>query len=398
MATSFQLPFQEQIDFLKQKVNLPTATYKDIDSRQHDRAFVAAGAMKADLLNDLHNAVNQAVANGQSFKQFQDGFDDILGKHGWLNGTDKEYRAWRAKVIYQTNMRTSHAAGRYKQMTDPEVLKRRPYWRYRHNTIENPRIQHERWNNLVLPADSQFWKINFPPNGYGCKCDVYAINERQLKAMGKTKPDDEPSYDDNRTDFLSAPGASWYPDLNKYPEQIATDYVAENMRDGVFDRWLSRIATQVDDEIAKPEYKGLSKEQTIEKLRKLDKREQYPVAVVPKAFQDLLGISTQVLMFSEYDAIKQAFSRLGDKNFSFDAYRDVQYILQDPNNIIRETKTGNEQMTVWLQRGDKSYMAVLQQTKTGKGLFLKSFRLADGEREVKRALVNAKGVLLYEKE
>ena len=103
-------------------------------------------------------------------------------------------------------------------------------------------------------------------------------------------------------------------------------------------------------------------------------------------------------MFSEYDEIKQAFSRLGDKNFSFDAYRDVQYILQDPNNIIRETKTGNEQMTVWLQRGDKSYMAVLQQTKTGKGLFLKSFRLADGEREVKRALVNAEGVLLYEKE
>lgn len=395
---TFQLPFQEQIDFLKQKVRLPTLTHRDISSRGHDRAFVVAGAMKADLLNDLHNAVNKAVAEGQSFKQFQDGFDDILGKHGWLNGTDKEYKAWRAKVIYQTNMRTSHAAGRYKQMTDPEVLKRRPYWRYRHNTVENPRIQHQRWDGLVLPADSQFWKINFPPNGYGCKCTVEAINERQLKAMGKTKPDDEPSYDDNRTDFLSAPGASWYPDLNKYPEPIATNYVAENMRDGVFDRWLSRIATQVDDEIAKPEYKGLSKEQTIEKLRKLDKREQYPVAVVPKAFQDLLGISTQVLMFSEYDAIKQAFSRLGDKNFSFDAYRDVQYILQDPNNIIRETKTGNEQMTVWLQRGDKSYMAVLQQTKTGKGLFLKSFRLADGEREVKRALVNAKGVLLYEKE
>lgn len=395
---TFQLPFQEQIDFLKQKVRLPTLTHRDISSRGHDRAFVVAGAMKADLLNDLHNAVNKAVAEGQSFKQFQDGFDDILGKHGWLNGTDKEYKAWRAKVIYQTNMRTSHAAGRYKQMTDPEVLKRRPYWVYRHNSTENPRILHKRWNGLVLPADAQFWKVNFAPNGWGCQCDVYAINERQLKAMGKTKPDDEPSYDDNRTDFLSAPGASWYPDLNKYPEPIATNYVAENMRDGVFDRWLSRIATQVDDEIAKPEYKGLSKEQTIEKLRKLDKREQYPVAVVPKAFQDLLGISTQVLMFSEYDAIKQAFSRLGDKNFSFDAYRDVQYILQDPNNIIRETKTGNEQMTVWLQRGDKSYMAVLQQTKTGKGLFLKSFRLADGEREVKRALVNAKGVLLYEKE
>ena len=109
----------------------------------------------------------------------------------------------------------------------------------------------------------------------------------------------------------------------------------------------------------------------------------------------MLGIVTQVLTFSEYDAIKQAYSRYGDKNFSFDAYKDVQYILQDPNHIIRETKDGNEQMTVWLQVGKNAYMAVLQQTKTGKGLFLKSFRLANSDREVKRALKN--GELLYEK-
>lgn len=402
MATSnqeyerFQLPFAEQIAFLKQKVRLPTASYRDLDSRQHDRAFVVAGAMKADLLTDLHSAVNQAVTDGQTFKQFQNNFDEILGKHGWLNDQDKGYKAWRAKVIYQTNLRTSHAAGRYKQMTDPQMLKLRPYWRYRHNTIENPRVQHERWNNLVLPADSPFWRMNFPPNGYGCKCNVDAINERQLRAMGKTKPDDEPSFDDNRKDFLSAPGASWHPDLNKYPEPIATAYVAENMRDGVFDRWLTRIGTQVDDEIKKPEYKGLSKERTIEKLRKLDQGEQYPVAVIPTAFQALLGISTQVLMFSEYDAIKQAFSRLGDQNFNFDAYRDVQYILQDPNHIIREVQDGNQQMTVWLQRGKRSYVAILQQTKTGKGLFLKSFRLGGGERELKRSL-NTGGKVLYEK-
>jgi hypothetical protein len=394
--SDFQLQFQQQIDFLKQKVNLPTESYREISSRQHDRAFVVAGAMKADLLTDLHNAVNKAVADGQTFKQFQEGFDDIIAKHGWLNDEDKKYKAWRARVIYQTNLRTSHAAGRYAQMTDPEVLKHRPYWRYRHNTIENPRILHEKWNNLVLPADAAFWRVNFPPNGYGCNCTIEAINERQLKAMGKTEPDAEPGFDNGeRADFNSAPGAAWHPDLNKYPEQIATAYVSENMRDGLFDRWLQRIAVQVDEEISKPDYKDIGKEQIIKKLRKLDQREEYPIAIVPVAFQKLLGIVTQVLTFSEYDAIKQAYSRHGDRNFTFDAYRDVQYILQNPNHIIRETKDGNQQMTVWLQRGNNSYMAVLQQTKTGKGLFLKSFRLANGEREVKRALKN--GELIYEK-
>lgn len=75
---------------------MPTETHNEITSRQHDRAFVVAGAMKADLLNDLHNAVNQAIADGQSFKQFQDGFDVILAKHGWLSNEDEGYKAWRA--------------------------------------------------------------------------------------------------------------------------------------------------------------------------------------------------------------------------------------------------------------------------------------------------------------
>ena len=234
----FQLQFQEQIDFLSQKVNLPTESHREITSRQHDRAFVVAGAMKADLLNDLHSAVNQAIADGQSFKQFQDGFDVILAKHGWLSNEDEGYKAWRARVIYQTNLRTSHAAGRYKQMTDSEVLKRRPYWVYRHNSTEHPRILHQRWNGLVLLATHPFWRRNYPPNGYGCNCGVDAINERQLKAMGKTGPDELPNFDDDRSEFDSAPGASWYPDLEKYPEPIAKAFVSENMSDGVFDRFI----------------------------------------------------------------------------------------------------------------------------------------------------------------
>ena len=248
--SDFQLKFQEQIDFLSQKINLPTETHNEITSRQHDRAFVVAGAMKADLLNDLHQVVNQAIADGQTLKQFQDGFDEILAKHGWLNDADKGYKAWRARIIYQTNLRTSHAAGRYKQMTDPEVLKRRPYWRYRHNTVENPRIQHERWNNLVLPADADFWKINFPPNGYGCNCTVDAINERQLKAMGKTKPDDDPAFDDaGRQEFNSSPGASWYPDLDQYPEEIAKSFVIEEDYNGKMDTTYQWARKEMESDI-----------------------------------------------------------------------------------------------------------------------------------------------------
>lgn len=359
--SDFQLQFQEQIDFLSQKVNLPTETHNEITSRQHDRAFVVAGAMKADLLNDLHNAVNQAIADGQSFKQFQDGFDGILAKHGWLNDADKGYKAWRAKVIYQTNLRTSHAAGRYKQMTDPEVLKRRPYWRYRHNTVENPRIQHERWNNLVLPANHSFWKRNFPPNGYGCNCGVDAINERQLKAMGKTGPDDVPGFDDDRNDFDSAPGASWYPDLEKYPEPIAKAFVSENMHDGVFDRFIEHTFEAVD----MIKNSGLAESTLAKKLRTISTSEQYPIAVLTAPQKQMLGVKSQVLLFKQSDAVQQmAKSAAGLSG-------DLQHLFDRAQWIVRVSKS---QLILHIVIGQRKFIADIQQNK--KGLFLKSFNTA----------------------
>ena len=57
MSFGFGLPFQEQIDFFRAKLNLPTDRWDDIWKAAHDRAFVVAGAAKADLLNDLRQAL-----------------------------------------------------------------------------------------------------------------------------------------------------------------------------------------------------------------------------------------------------------------------------------------------------------------------------------------------------
>lgn len=375
---SFQVKFQEQIDYLKQKTNLPTQSYKDITSRQHDRAFVVAGAMKADLLNDLHNAVNKAVADGQSFQQFQDSFDDIIGKHGWLNDEDDKYKAWRAKMIYQTNLKTSHAAGRYKQMTSPEMVKLRPYWRYRHNTIENPRIQHEKWNNLVLPVDAAFWRVNFPPNGYGCNCTIEAINERQLRAMGKTKPDTEPAFDDGeRSDFNSTPGEAWFPDLNKYPEPIAKEFVKETMQDGVFDRFVEETfeATEAIKTVTRTiTAKAIKQAEVDKQLKRISTNEQYPVAVLNQQQQQLLGVSTQTLLFKQSDAVQQIFQSATGL-----VGNDLQKLFDDAFLIVRAS-TNRIVVAVILTR--RNFIAEIEQNT--EGLFLKTLNTASAS-EIKQA-------------
>lgn len=168
----FDLPFQEQIDFFRQKLNLPTAAWDDIWQAAHDRAFVVAGASKADLLNDLRQAVDKAISTGTTLETFRKEFRQIVadrGWHGWTGeGTTGGFN-WRTKVIYETNLRTAHAAGRAVQLADPGLQALLPFRRYIHNdSVLNPRPQHLAWHGLTLPHDHPFWQTHMPPNGWSC--------------------------------------------------------------------------------------------------------------------------------------------------------------------------------------------------------------------------------------
>lgn len=194
-AFGFGTPFFEQLEFFRQKLNLPSERWDDIMRAAHDRAFMVAGAMKADLLSDLRGAVDKSIVEGKSLGWFRQEFAAIVGRHGWQGWTGEgspEGFAWRTRVIYQTNLATSYAAGRYRQLTDPELLTLRPYWRYKHaDGVANPRLQHVAWNNLTLPHDHAFWQTHFPPNGWGCHCRVIAVDAREYakaQAAGLAEP------------------------------------------------------------------------------------------------------------------------------------------------------------------------------------------------------------------
>jgi hypothetical protein len=188
----FNKPYREQVDFFKQKLNLPTERFDDILKEAHDRAFVVAGAMKADLLNDLRQAVDRSIAEGKSIQWFRKEFDNIVAKHGWTGWTGEGTNAgrdWRTRVIYRTNLSASYAAGRWQQLNDPDLLKSRPYWKYIHNdTVQHPRPLHQSWSGMVLRHDDPFWQTHFPPNGWGCRCRVTAV--RAGEYQGHPPPDD----------------------------------------------------------------------------------------------------------------------------------------------------------------------------------------------------------------
>lgn len=183
---TFNKPFKEQVDFLRQKLNLPTEHYDDILKSAHDCAFMVAGVAKADLLDDFMKTVAQCASEGKSIGWFRKNFDSIVEKHGWdYNGPHD----WRTRIIYTTNMRASYAAGRYAQLTDPDLLQVRPYWKYNHSdTVAHPRELHQSWDGTVLHYTDSWWKTHFCPNGYGCQCYITAVRAKEYK--GYAAPDD----------------------------------------------------------------------------------------------------------------------------------------------------------------------------------------------------------------
>jgi len=177
------LPFKEAVEFFRRKVNLPTQTWRDIQHNEHDRAFVVAGATKAELLADLRRAVDTAIAKGTTLETFRKDFNKIVARHGWEhNGSP----AWRSKVIFDTNIRTAYAAGRYAQQTEPAFQERNPYWEWRHGGSAHPRPQHLAWNGMILPASHPHWAAHYPPCDWGCQCRVVALSEDAVRRQGLT--------------------------------------------------------------------------------------------------------------------------------------------------------------------------------------------------------------------
>lgn len=182
-------PFPQQQAYFRRKVNMPSARWDDLMHGEHAHGFMAAGVARMDVLEDIRQAVQDAIDRGEGFPAFQARMRNIIADKGWIGGAGDESearRAWRMRMIYQTNLRTSYMAGRW------EDLQKFPYLRYQHNTINNPRHEHQAWDGLVLASDDPWWDTHYPPNGWGCRCTVTGVGKGRMRVLGKDGPDAAP--------------------------------------------------------------------------------------------------------------------------------------------------------------------------------------------------------------
>lgn len=175
-------PPEEAVAYLEQKTvgGRFSFDWRDTWQAEHLNAFVVAKAMKADLLTDIHGALLRAMDEGWPAERFIQELTPTLQAKGWwgkqrmtdpktgeerlvTTGTPR-----RLRVIFDTNMRMAHSAGRWERFWRSRVT--RPFVRYNHTPQADPRPHHLAWNGILLPIEHPFWRTHWCPNGWGCKC------------------------------------------------------------------------------------------------------------------------------------------------------------------------------------------------------------------------------------
>lgn len=201
MALEFKnLPPKEAIAFFQKKGLVVGFDHRDVWQHEHAVGFTVAKAMRVDILEDIHGAMDAAIKNGLTPQQFKANLKPILEAKGWwgrkdmvdpLTGETRNVQlgsSRRLQTIFDTNMRTSYAAGTWERAQ--RTKERRPYLRYVSVKDGRTRPQHSAWGGTVLPIDHPFWKTHYPPNGWRCRCTVQQLSDRDLDRYGyKLSPD-----------------------------------------------------------------------------------------------------------------------------------------------------------------------------------------------------------------
>nr|WP_245224251.1 phage minor head protein [Rhizobium halophytocola] len=155
--------------------------------------FTVAKSAGFDILNDIYSALERALNDGQTIEQFSRQLKPALQAKGWwgrqrvtdpLTGEETFSQLGstrRLQTIFDVNMRVSYAAGHWANFERNRTT--RPYLRYVTMRDDHVRPAHARRHNLVLPVDHPYWNEWAPPCGFGCRCTLQSLSERDIRRL-----------------------------------------------------------------------------------------------------------------------------------------------------------------------------------------------------------------------
>ncbi len=174
----FQLPPEQAIRYLESKGMRLSWNWWEMQREAYAKAFTVAKLARLGILQDIRNAVETALKEGQTEAWFRKELEDTLKKKGWwgkqvdVDPVTLEAQLYQAgstrrlQTIYRTNLQTAYMAGRQRQF-DAEAA-RAPFVQYLAVRDSRTRPAHAALHGKVFRLDDPAVDVISAPNGFNC--------------------------------------------------------------------------------------------------------------------------------------------------------------------------------------------------------------------------------------
>jgi len=422
------LPPEDAIRYFEGKGLKLTDDWRELWQEQHAKAFTVARLAKLDVLKDIHDALNDALKNGTTERQFIKDLTPLLQKKGWWGqAIDKDTGEiletydpatgrpveWgsprRLKLIYRQNMQTAYMAGRYKQQQELALADgpgARPWWQYVAVRDSRTRPTHGALHGRVWRADDPIWNHLYPPNGWNCRCRVRALSEFRMKKEGLEAESSDGQLVTRQVQAGKLPDGS--PDMREVtgirildrdgresvmlPDAGWSYNPGKAWLDGLLDT-LGAKAMTMPERMAQSALSRTNRELAAEGVFGAWRSKpsgDWPLALLPLIEAESIGARDNLVRISPESMAKQerAHPEITDQE-----YARAQEVIQNATGKARDG--ANSMIYVLEEETNGGLVVVVKTTLSGKAIFLTSMRRlsrdqALRDREVQRLLKKGK--------
>ena len=169
---------QLQLDLLDDVAKLLKKTVNySLNKVKKTYSAVSLTALKnlaAPVEEKIRETIGNLISEGSLLKDAIETLDTTLNRLG-VGAVEEN----KLEAIYRTQLQTSFNAGRWQEDQSEEIQE--ILYGYKYVTAGDDRVreEHAALDGVTLPKDDPFWLEYWPPNGWGCRCQVIPIFEER---------------------------------------------------------------------------------------------------------------------------------------------------------------------------------------------------------------------------
>lgn len=154
-------PFDEAVEAFQSRSILDYATFDRLRGESKRQAFSVATLFPRRAVAAAHGALLASIEGGESLSSFRERLDVAIAPYNRLGASHVE-------TVFRNAVMGSYADGRHEQMTQPAVLRARPYWQVLGVNDDRSRRTHAFMHRKAMLASDPFWTAVRFPWGHNC--------------------------------------------------------------------------------------------------------------------------------------------------------------------------------------------------------------------------------------